>query len=91
MHQRLLGWLSVVCFMALPADATTLYKVINPDGTVTYQDERPSRGFAGRVEVKDIDPDANVIPIERFPPGTDYRVPGPLDATGTPTPPRPAP
>lgn len=42
----------------VPAAATTFYKLTDADGHVTYLDRAPA-GFAGRVEVVTVDPDAN--------------------------------
>ncbi len=77
-----------LCFTASvlaspPLQAVKLYKLTYADGTVRYQTDSPSPGTGARVEVKDIDPDANVVPIEQFPLDGNYtsvgdaRPPGP--------------
>ncbi len=43
--------------------AVKLYKWVDEDGTVHYQDRPPPKGTA-RVEEKELDPNANVIPGE---------------------------
>ena len=68
------------CLVALilgasPVHALKLYKVTLPDGTVVYQDHPPKAGSTGQIEEKDIDPNANVVPIEQFPLDGEYTTP----------------
>lgn len=41
--------------------AVTIYKVTDANGNITYQNQPPSKG-AGQVEVKEMDPEQNVLP-----------------------------
>ncbi len=40
-----------------------------------YQDDPPNKGSAARIEEKQINPNANVVPIEQFPMDGDFMVP----------------
>ena len=72
----------VALFLAAPSiHALKLYKVTLPDGTVVYQDNPPEAGSTGQIEEKDIDPNANVVPIEQFPLDGEYTIPS--DTIGT--------
>ena len=58
-----------VCALLVPgtACAETLYKLIAPDGKVTYAQEAPKH-FDGKVIRLDIDPNANTAEGKRAPP-----------------------
>lgn len=63
---------SIICILLLtlaiagPASGLTLYKCVLLDGSgVIYQDQEPSDAEC-KVEQKDLDPDANVIPAAEF-------------------------
>ncbi len=58
-----------------PVHAFKLYKLTQPDGTVMYQDNPPEKGSDARIEEKEINPNANVVPIEQFPMDGDFTVP----------------
>ncbi len=60
-------WFTCVTFASPPAQALKLYKLTHPDGTVSYRSDAPAPGTDARIEVKDVDPEANVVPIEQFP------------------------
>lgn len=74
-HLTSLVSLAVFCLCAPPVHALKLYKVTQPDGTVMYQENPPKKGSAARIEEKEINPNANVVPIEQFPMDGDYLVP----------------
>ena len=61
--------LVMLLLLTLPvtAAATKLYKWIDKDGKVTYQETPPPSG-SGKVEEKNIDPDQNVIKADHPPP-----------------------
>jgi hypothetical protein len=63
--------LSICLLLLLPgaASAVKLYKWVDKDGNVTYQ-ESPPPADAGKVEEKNIDPDANVIQADHPAPDT---------------------
>lgn len=75
--QHLLALLCLAAFAlgSPPIHALKLYKLTQPDGTVLYQEHAPKKGSAARIEVKEINPNANVVPIEKFPMDGDYMVP----------------
>jgi hypothetical protein len=63
---------SIICILLLtlasaaPTSGLTLYKCVLLDGSgVIYQDQEPSDAEC-KVEQKDLDPDANVIPAAEF-------------------------
>lgn len=67
-----------------PVHAQKLYKLTQPDGTVMYQDNPPKKGSNARIEEKEINPNANVVPIEQFPMDGDFTVPeGPAGSVQT--------
>jgi hypothetical protein len=51
-------------FLAAPALAQTIYKLIDKNGRITYSDTAP-KSFAGQVIPLNIDPDANVATSPR--------------------------
>lgn len=62
-------WAIISLLLVLPgvAAATKLYKWVDKNGKVTYQETPPPSG-AGKVEEKNIDPDQNVIKADHPPP-----------------------
>ena len=60
--------LVMLLLLALPAAAAAakLYKWVDKDGRVTYQETPPPSG-SGKVEEKNIDPDQNVIKADHPP------------------------
>ncbi len=72
--------IALLCLAGLAAGTASvhgmkLYKVIQPDGTVVYQDKPPKKGSKAEIEVRDINPNANVVPIEQFPTDGEFTVP----------------
>ncbi|HUP30417.1 MAG TPA: DUF4124 domain-containing protein [Usitatibacter sp.] len=65
MQKLSMAFLGLV-FMALPASAQTLYKLIDKDGKVTYS-EAPPKEFDGKVIRMDIDPNANTATMPKPP------------------------
>jgi len=59
--------LAAVLAMALPAAAETLYKLVSPDGKITYSQE-PPKNFDGKVIKLEIDPNANTAEGRKVPP-----------------------
>lgn len=57
--------LGLAMAVAPGVDAGKLYKWVDRDGRVTYQD-RPPPAESGRIEEKDIDPNKNVIQGDPF-------------------------
>lgn len=55
--------MSLLLLLPLAASAVKLYKWVDKDGNVTYQ-ELPPPSDASKVEEKNINPDANVIQAE---------------------------
>lgn len=82
MRHRLLA--AVLALTAVPASAETLYKLISPNGKVTYAQEVP-KNFDGKVIKLDIDPNANTAEGRRPP------TKGALDAAAREQSLRPAP
>lgn len=67
MENRTVRGLIVYCLWlpflgANPALALTLYKCTGMDDKVTYQNEQPREGECKSEEIRELDPDANVIP-----------------------------
>ncbi len=57
------------CMLALPALSQTLYKLVSPEGKVTYSNEEP-KDFKGTVTRIQVDPNANTAAMPKFTPGT---------------------
>lgn len=65
MHRLIIA--AALALMALPAAGETLYKLIAPDGKVTYSQE-PPKNFDGKVIKLEIDPNANTAEGRKVPP-----------------------
>ncbi len=60
---------------AAPADTVTIFRVTAPDGSVTYQNTPPKQSTGAAVEAREIDPNSNVVPTERYPAEAYYTAP----------------
>lgn len=58
---KALTLIGMLMLLPSPLWAVTIYKVIDANGKVTYQNQPPPKA-AGRVEVKEIDTEQNVLP-----------------------------
>lgn len=72
------------CFLALPALSQTLYKLVSPDGKVTYSNEEP-KDFKGTVTRITVDPNANTATMPKFTPGSPAAAGGAAEPARAPT------